>query len=269
LSCPHCGAQIIFDGELQAYVCPRCGVVVEDRPLVGGDDLSPSHRVGSYIARAVAVSNRLGRKHLDIYTLEKYGRNCGKARAENVKSLARLLISICRSLNLDWSVCVDAERILLESVGKVQKLSYLKSRRLVAEALLKVAWSRGVPLNVQKVEELLGAKLFNVTESIDREAKARYYAAQMSAAFAKVAEAVLKVSPNLGDAQELIKLAREALERVLSGSYKYRALAAFYYASRALGVKLNMSAVCREVGLLSENCTYNARALALKYLFKP
>jgi len=68
---------------LQAYVCPHCGTVVDDRPLIGyGDDLNPGHCVGSYIARA--ESSQLGRRHIDVYVSEKYGRNCGKTRAENV-----------------------------------------------------------------------------------------------------------------------------------------------------------------------------------------
>ena len=265
MGCQYCGAnEVVFDSELQAYVCPRCGTILDDRPLVSVNvESAPSHYVGSI----VALGNPIGRKHVDLVTLERYGRGRCKTRAENVKKLVKLLLSTCRSLFLDWSVCVDAEKILLDNVVNIEKLGRVRSRQLVGEALLKVTWSRGIPLNTRRVEELLGVKLFNVTENIDKETKMRYYATQMSTAFARVAEAVTKV---LGrNCDELVKLAREAMSNVLSGSYKYRALAAFYYASRALGVKLNMSAVCREVGLLSENCTYNARVLALKYLFKP
>jgi transcription initiation factor TFIIIB Brf1 subunit/transcription initiation factor TFIIB len=262
LNCQHCGAEVIFDSELQAYVCPCCGTVLDDRPLIGYDDVKPCHHVGSY----VVLGNPIGRRHLDLVYLERYGRGWGRTRAENARRLVKLLLSTCRSLGLDPSVCIDAEKILFNNIGNLQKLSRVRSRQLVGEALLKVAWSRGIPLQVQRVEELLGVSLFSVTEYIDKVAKIKYYETSMSTVFARVAEAVLKVSPSLGD--KLISIARDAMSNVLSGSYKYRALAAFYYAARVLNVKLNMSAVCRELGL-SENCAYNARVLALRYLFKP
>jgi hypothetical protein len=65
---------------------------------------------------------------------------------------------------------------------------------------------------------------------------------------------------------ELIGKAREVYGGVLSGAFESRALAAFYYASRVMGVSLNISAVCRELGRNPDSCSNSARVLARRYL---
>jgi hypothetical protein len=146
---------------------------------------------------------------------------------------------------------------LVSSSGKL--LRDEQAIKLAGVAILKAAWDRRIPLSVGRVEGKLGVGLFTV---LSRLGVKQDYSVEAEYAFTRVASIVSREF----DSVELIREARKAYEKILSGTFEDRALAAFYYASRTLGVPLNISAVCRMLGRNPDSCSNSARVLARRYL---
>lgn len=257
LKCSVCGNGLVFDSELQAWVCPCCGVVADDRPMVPGwAPSSPSVVASSFIA--LSSGGVLARRHVDIIDADVFKRGFNGSRF--LKRWVKRIMRYCRDLYLPRSVCFDAAPVFLElAESSGFMLRDEGAAKLAGVAILKVAWDRGIPLAVSRVEKELGVRLFTVLASFGLKPN---YDVEAEYAFARVASIVSREF----DSVELIAKAREAYVRVLSGAFESRALAAFYYASRALRVPLNISAVCRMLGRNPDSCGNSARALARRYL---
>lgn len=256
MKCSECGGELVFDSELQAWVCPRCGVVADDRPMVPGRELpAPTVAVSSFIALSSGV---LARRHMDI--VHDHVFKCGFNSATFVRQWVKSLFHYCRDLHLPRSVCFDATTVFMKLVASSGKLLRDEHAiKLAGVAILRAAWDRKIPLSVSKVEDKLNVRLFSTLSVLGIK---QDYSVEAEYAFTRVASIVSREF----DSVELIREARKAYEKILSGMFEDRALAAFYYASRVLAVPVNFTAVCRGLGRNPDSCSNSARTLARRYL---
>jgi len=256
LKCSVCGNGLVFDSGLQAWVCPRCGTVADDKPMVPGGELpAPTAAVSSFIAMSSGV---LARRHVDILDADVFKRGFNGSRF--LKRWVKRLIHHCRDLYLPRHVCFEATKVFMRLVEASPKmLQRDQALKLAGVSILKVAWDLKIPLSVGRVEEELGVRLFSTLSVLGIK---QDYSVEAEYAFVRVASIV----SHQVDSVELIGKAREVYGRVLGGAFESRALAAFYYASRVMGASLNISAVCRELGRNPDSCSNSARVLARRYL---
>jgi len=217
---------------------------------------APTVAISSFIA--LSGFGVLARRHLDILDADIF--RLGFNGRRFVKRWVKRIIHYCRDLYLPRHVCFDATRVFMGFVEASPKmLQHDQALKLAGVSILKAAWDLKIPLSVGRVEEKLGVRLFSTLSALGFK---QDYSVEAEYAFARVASIVSRQV----DSVELVQKAREVYEKILSGTFEDRALAAFYHASRVLRVAFNITAACRQLGRNPDSCSSSARNLARRYL---
>jgi hypothetical protein len=216
---------------------------------------APTVAVSSFINLSTGV---LARRHVDILDDDVF--KLGFNGRRFVKRWVRRIIHYCRDLSLPRHVCFEATRVFMRLVESSPKmLQHDQALKLAGVSILKAAWDLKMPLSVARVEDKLGVRLLSTLSVLGFK---QDYSVEAEYAFARVASIVSRQV----DSVELVRKAREVYEKILSGTFEDRALAAFYYASRLLRLAFNITAVCRQLGRNPDSCGNSARTLARRYL---
>jgi transcription initiation factor TFIIIB Brf1 subunit/transcription initiation factor TFIIB len=262
LKCPFCGGNpVIYDHQFSEYVCPHCGAVVDDHPVV---DVVDEKRVSDeyrYIGTHVYSRRhpRLVLRHLRVVYTKKY---------LLTRDALRELHKICNMLSVPRRLCSSAEPRVVSAVEKF--LSSGKSiqgkhcgKREVAErvALLSLYLTcreQHYALLLRDIEEKLGIQanivyswLYEYRDVVDYK-----YTDTTELYLVRVLKALSKqLTPD--QIEKVARLTRELLEKypVATGRPVHRVLAYALVACKILRVNVCKYSLMRELGV--SDCIYS------------
>jgi transcription initiation factor TFIIIB Brf1 subunit/transcription initiation factor TFIIB len=139
LKCPYCGGNpVVFDPELQAYVCSHCGAVIEEHPV--------EYRLPS--REKPNVSRDDVRRTRPLYKMRDW--------------LTRLVEDQCRQLGLSKYLCLQVKRRVATAVQEivreegVKRLDARKFKLVIAACIYTILLEHGSVVSLKKLSRQLG-----------------------------------------------------------------------------------------------------------------
>lgn len=177
MKCNSCGGEIVFDYALQAYVCTRCGVVIDDRPIVNESRLlscgEQRERIGSgfftyrvhYHGIGDTLSERVFRdkliiRHLDIIM---------KERKRLYKAL-KYLNKIAKAMNAPGVVYETAGKIISQYIKNTAYACYRETSMMrdVAASIYIALKLHGYKAALSEISELTGIDPLSLWRGVRR-----------------------------------------------------------------------------------------------------
>jgi transcription initiation factor TFIIIB Brf1 subunit/transcription initiation factor TFIIB len=245
----------VYDPQFGEYVCPHCGAVVEDHPVV--DAVSEPRVSDEYKHIGTCVYSRrhpvLVFRHISILYTKRY-----VLSVEAIRELRR----ICGRLGVPAQLCSSAEARAVSAVEKL--LSSGKSlhgkhhgKRDVAEriALLSLYLTcreHYYALSLRDIEEGLGVRASEVYSWLYeyRDVLGYKYTDTTELYLVRVMKAMSKqLTPE--QVERVAKLTHELMEKypVTTGKPVHRVLVYALVACKVLGVKVCKHSLMRELGV--------------------
>jgi transcription initiation factor TFIIIB Brf1 subunit/transcription initiation factor TFIIB len=250
--CPYCGENpVVYDYEFSEYVCPHCGAVLEDRPVV--DDVGElrvsdeGRHIGSYILNP--NYRRLMLRNISVV--------CAPT-GRRVKLALRLLRGVCDVLGVPEVVCLSAERRLLSAVDKLRgelvsrpKATHLL-RLLVALSLYVTSRELGCAVSLEDAASAVGVSAGRLYSALweYRELLGYRHVDTTELYLARVMRALGRQLPP-DRLERVVKLTRELMQKypVTTGKPVHRILAYAIVACRLLRLDVSVVELCRELGV--------------------
>ena len=256
LRCPFCGGNpVVYDPQFGEYVCPHCGAVVEDHPVV---DVAGEPRVSDeYKHIGTCVYSRrhpiLVFRHISTLYTKRY-----VLSVEAIRELRR----ICGRLGVPAQLCSSAEaravvaveRFLASGRGLQGKHHGKRNvaERIALLSLYLTCREHYYALSLRDIEERLGVRasevyswLYEYSGIVDYK-----YTDTTELYLVRVLKALSKqLTPE--QVGEVAKLTRELMEKypVVTGKPVHRVLAYALVACKMLGVKVCKYSLMRELGV--------------------
>lgn len=250
--CPFCGGNpVVYDYEHSEVVCPHCGAVLEDRPVLDYVDeprvSDEGRHIGSYILNP--KYRRLALKNINVV----------HATGWRVVRLAlRLVRDVCTTLSVPETACLSAERRLLSAVDKLRgelagrpKATRLL-RLLVALSLYVTARELGHAVSLGDVASAVGVSEGRLYTALweHREVLGYRHVDSAELYLPRVMRALSKqLAPE--QVEMVAKLTRELMEKypVVAGKPVHRVLAYAIVACRLLKLDVSVMELCGELGV--------------------
>jgi transcription initiation factor TFIIIB Brf1 subunit/transcription initiation factor TFIIB len=256
LRCPYCGGNpVVYDPQFSEYVCPHCGAVLDDRPIM---DFTDEYRVSDeqkHIGTHVYSKKhfKLVFRHMQVVYTKKH---------VLTRMALRELYMICDRLSVPRQLCSSAEARVVSAVERL--LSSGKSihgkhhgKRDVAEriALLSLYLTcreHNYALLLRDVEERLGIPANIVYSWLYeyRDILGYKYTDTRALYLVRVLKALSKqLTPD--QTEKVAKLTRELLEKypVATGRPVHTTLTYALVACRMLGVRVCVNSLASELGV--------------------
>lgn len=179
LTCPHCGrSSILFDAELQAYVCSHCASVIEERPLYMGQEVVDkegnvarysgafTQRVHDHGVGSTEISGSL-RRHIKqgrTWVARNIDARIGKEDKRVVKAL-RGLNDLVRQVKPPKSVAETAAGIL-RNVSKNLNVKEQTLRKIIVASLYLAFRVCGMPRPARVFAKEVGVKESDLWEGV-------------------------------------------------------------------------------------------------------
>jgi len=139
MKCPYCGGNpVIFDPELQVYVCPHCGSVIDEHPV--------EYRLPK--KETPNVSRDDVRRTRPLYKMRDW--------------LTRLVEDQCRILGLSKYLCLQVKRRVAAAVQEivreegVKRLDARKFKYVSAACIYTILLEHGSAVSLKKLSRQLG-----------------------------------------------------------------------------------------------------------------
>jgi transcription initiation factor TFIIIB Brf1 subunit/transcription initiation factor TFIIB len=252
LKCPYCGGNpVVYDPQFSEYICPHCGAVLEDHPIL---DVAEEPRssdkykhIGSYILNPNYKRLILRQIHT-VYMAER----------RKIRLAVNLLHDMCVALSVPESACLSAEWRLLSVIDRlrdklVSRPKVVRLLRVLAALSLYVSSRElGYAVALEDVARLLGVsagKLYTLLWQY-RDIVGYKYTDVTELYLPRVLRALSKqLTPE--QLERVAKLTRELLEKypILSGKPLHRTLAYAIVAARLSGVEVLVGELARELGV--------------------
>jgi transcription initiation factor TFIIIB Brf1 subunit/transcription initiation factor TFIIB len=252
MKCPYCGGNpVVYDTQFSEYICPHCGAVVDDHPVV--DYVSEPRASDEY-------------KHIGSYILNPRFRKMILRQVSVVRAtshkMARLAVNllhdVCAALSVPETVCLSAERRLLNVIDRMRaelasrpKASHLL-RILAALSLYVSSREHSVAVTLEDIAAVLGVsagKLYSMLWQY-RDIVGYKHTDVTELYLARVLKALSKqLTPER--LKRVAVLTRELMEKypVATGRPIYRVLAYALVACKMLRVKVCKQSLARELGV--------------------
>lgn len=197
MECPSCkGVYAVFDSSLQAYVCPHCGMVIDERPIYQGsegfikEDFIPrysgsfTHRVHDHGVGSTEISGSL-RFHI------KHGRTW----------VAR---------NIDARVSREDRKVIRALKELNELIKHLKPPKAVSETAGVILQRTVRNLNVkeQTLKRVVAASLYLAYKMCGHPRPARVYVKEVGMSESDLWEGIRKIR----EADSTAKLSPESIE---------------------------------------------------------
>lgn len=252
VKCPFCGGNpVIYDSEFSEYVCPHCGAVLDDHPVVDFTDeprASDEYKhIGSYILNL--KFRKMALRNTNVVHTTEYRRT---------RLAVSFLRDLCSVVGVPGTVCSSAEKKLVSIVDMLRdKLAsrpkVLRLLRLLAALSLYVtARELGYAVALEDIAAAIGVsagKLY--TELWQYRGVVGYkYTDTAELYLVRVMKAMSRqLAPE--QLEKVAKLTRELMEKypVAAGKPVNRALAYALVACRMLGVRVCVNRLASELGV--------------------
>jgi transcription initiation factor TFIIIB Brf1 subunit/transcription initiation factor TFIIB len=151
VECPYCGGNpVIFDPELQVYVCPHCGTVIDEHPVV--------YRLPK--KETPNVSRDDVRRTKPIYRMDDW--------------LVRLVEDQCQLLGLGRYLCLQVKRrvaTVAQGIARKEILSRPDSRKfryVSAACIYTILLEHGSAISLKELSKKLGLESGKVYTALYR-----------------------------------------------------------------------------------------------------
>jgi transcription initiation factor TFIIIB Brf1 subunit/transcription initiation factor TFIIB len=225
MKCPYCGGNpVIFDPELQIYVCPHCGAVIDEHPI--------EYRLPK--KETVNVSRDDVRRTRPLYKMRDW--------------LTRLVEDQCSILGLSKYLCLQVKRRVAAAVQEivreegVKRLDARKFKYVSAACIYAVLLEHGSAVPIKRLSRQLGLEEGRVFTAL--------YKYKDEIGFRHVDKTV-RLIPTVVSALRK-QLSEEDVERVRSGLLRLAAELPFPTRNPLYHAAVLAVAVARRLGLKVE-----------------
>jgi transcription initiation factor TFIIIB Brf1 subunit/transcription initiation factor TFIIB len=277
LKCPNCGGNpVVFDSQLNAFVCPHCGLVLDEHPALVNPANSLEEHYGSYIITRRYINTALRHMkivHDDVAMLTPF------INTRTIERIISLVEEYCRILDLNEAVCETArERVrlavrrMVEVYGR-QLIKLKKTGKRLAVACIYISLlEHGIPVGLKEICHKLRLRPGGIYTLIYefRDALGYKYASRVKQFMSRVYTALLK-QLDVETATRVRDLALKIIDENphVSGNPLLVAIELTIVAARRLGVKVNVAVLCRSLGLSEKQMSHvYVRAKRLMQLIK-
>jgi transcription initiation factor TFIIIB Brf1 subunit/transcription initiation factor TFIIB len=256
LRCPYCGGNpVVYDPQFSEYVCPHCGAVLDDRPIL---DVASEERVNDehkHIGTHVYSRKhfKLVFRHMQVVYTKKY---------VLARMALRELRKICSRLGVPMQLCSSAEPRVVSAVerfftsGKSLQGKYHGKRdvaeRIALLSLYLTCREHNYALSMRDIHEKLGIPPNIVYSWLYeyRDILGYKYTDTRALYLVRVLKALSKqLTPD--QTENVARLTRELLEKypVATGRPVHTTLTYALVACRMLGVRVCVNSLASELGV--------------------
>lgn len=248
MRCPYCGGNpVIFDSELQAYVCTHCGSVIDDRPMQYTAPVREEAFYGTVIK---------SRKHKAL--MYRHFDSVYEPEGRLARRISRVVKSQCRVLGVNGSICVEAKKKALNAAGRIageEDMQYFRTETLQyisAVSMYAVLLERGYPVGLKDLCSRLSLDEVKAYKTLLRYGNivGYRYTSRVKAYAHRVAEALFK-QLRREDAERAVKRMLELMDKYshLATDPLRSAVAFAVIAARELGFGVSVKYLCLDLGL--------------------
>ena len=277
MKCPNCGGNpVVFDSQLNIFVCTHCGLVLDEHPALVNPANSLEEHYGSYIITRRYIDTAL--RHMKIVH-DNVTRLTPFITTRTIEKIVELVEEYCRILGLNEAVCETArERVrlavkrMVEVYGR-QLIKLKKTGKRLATACIYISMlEHDIPVSLKSMCHRLGLRPGDIYTLIYefRDALGYKYASRVKQFMSRVYTALLK-QLDVETATRVRDLALKIINENphVSGNPLLVAVELTIVAARRLGVKVNVAALCSELCLSEKQMNHiYARAKKLEMLIK-
>jgi transcription initiation factor TFIIIB Brf1 subunit/transcription initiation factor TFIIB len=277
LKCPSCGGNpVVFDSQLNVFVCPHCGLVLDEHPTLINPISSLEEHYGSYIITRRYINTAL--RHMKI-VYGKVEKLTPFITTKTIEKIISLVEEYCSILDLDEALCESAKERVKSAVNlmvKVYDRQLIKlektGKRLAAACIYISMLEHDIPVSLKTMCHRLGLRPGDIYTLIYefRDALGYKYASRVKLFVNRVFTALLK-QLDVETASKIRDLALKIIDEnpQVTGSPLLVSLVATVIASRKLRVKVNVKALCESIGLSEKQIgRVYVRAKRLEQLIK-